>query len=208
MKLHLSSYRVPVPNALRQLLHRPFHETKAAIIPNAKDHNPTQERIKKLNELTNDLRHLGFKLNEVDLKQYADPQKLLEDLRRYHLVWVAGGNTFVLRQAMHDSGFDRIAHELLADGRTLYAGESAGAIVAGASLRGSETADDIQATETVVLDGLKLVNKIIAPHADSPDYPDYIVHMEKLYQRDDRLLKLNDNQAFIVDGSRHEVVTA
>jgi dipeptidase E len=107
---------------------------------------------------------------------------------------------------MKRSGFDEAIRKLLAEGK-VYGGDSAGAIVAGASLKGFELADDPERAQSVVWDGMGLVDQTIMPHADSPDFTAATEEVIKNYPTED-LIILNDNQAFVVDGERQEIVAA
>lgn len=198
MKLYLSSYRVPKPQELFELLLKPPAGCRVAIIPNAKDYKLPDERKLKLDELTADLQKLGLESDVVDLRDFSEGEAVYEALYPYDALWVAGGNTFVLRYEMRRSGFDSIIVKLLHAG-LVYCGESAGAIVAGPTLRGSEVADEPELAKEIIWEGLGLTDKIIAPHADSLDFPGYIDHMKNLYKDSDQVVYLNDDQAFVVN---------
>lgn len=207
MKLYLSSYRIPTPGDLETLLSKPFKACRAVIISNAKDYQPLAERAQKTDELTKYITTFGFNVDAADLRDYDSSQRLLDDLKEYDLIWVAGGNTYVLRQEMQRSGFDLIIKELLVGG-CVYGGESAGAIVAGVSLRGFEIADDPALADKTILGGLGLTDKIIAPHMDNSDFYEYTKHIKEHYAGDDRAVYLNDNQALVVNGNSQTVVTS
>lgn len=168
------------------------------IIPNAKDYKLPHERAAKLDELATDLENLGFGVDTTDLRDYDDTSLLYDHLKTADVIWAAGGNSFMLRSEMRRSGFDSVINQLLDDGK-VYCGESAGAIVAGLTLQGSEVGDDPELADQIIWEGLGLTNRIIAPHADSPDFLEYINHMKKLYKDNERVLYLNDNQAFVVN---------
>ena len=93
-------------------------------------------------------------------------------LLRHRIVWATGGNAFLLRRAMLESGFDALVRDLLGEG-LIYGGWSAGACVAGASLRpiGLMDVPDVTAagygTGGPVWEGLGLVPFTIIPHHDS-----------------------------------------
>lgn len=161
MKLYLSSYRVPHPEKLFALLDKVPEETKGVIVTNAKEKRTPEERALKLSELQNDLSAIGLK-NTVGI----DLRDGIPQLGQYDYVFAAGGNTFDLRRAMLETGFDEKIRDYLGNGG-VYVGESAGAIVAGPSLRGFEMMDD--KPENPIWDGMALVDTIIVPHNDSAD---------------------------------------
>jgi len=206
VKLYLSSYRIPTPGDLENLLDKSFKDCRTVIISNAKDYNPPAESAQKINELNAYMANLGFSADIADLRDYDDSQRLLEDLTVYDLIWVAGGNTYVLRREMQRSGFDLVVRDLIGGG-CIYGGESAGAIVAGASLQGFEVADDSSLTDETIWEGLSLTDKIIAPHMDSPDLYEYTEHIKKFYAGDERIVYLDNNQALVVNRGSQSIVT-
>lgn len=92
---------------------------------------------------TSKLKTLGFTVRPLDLRDYfGRPQPMAETLAVLDLVWVNGGNAFVLRRAMQRSGFDVALRAALANDELVYAGFSAAAVVLPASLRGLDLVDD------------------------------------------------------------------
>ncbi|NUS95402.1 MAG: type 1 glutamine amidotransferase-like domain-containing protein [Nocardia sp.] len=124
------------------------------------------------------LRNLGFRPEEVDLREYTGcTAELRRRLAQFPVVWVRGGNTFVLRAQFARSGADRIIPELLAADALLYAGYSAGACVLSPDLTGLETADDPAEVRPAcgiepIWDGLGVVDRPIVPHLGSPTDPE------------------------------------
>lgn len=206
MKLYLSSYRVPTPSDLFDLFPNPPDRIKTAIIPNGKDYELPHERGVKLDELVNDLEKLGPSTEIVDLRDHDDSAQVYESLKDFDFIWVAGGNCFVLRSEMRRSGFDKIIEKLLGEGK-VYGGESAGAVVAGLTLQGTEVADEPELADQIIWEGLALTSRIISPHADNFDFPEYTNHMRKLYAGEGRVLYLNDNQAFVINDGNERVTT-
>jgi len=207
MKLYLSSYRIPDLSALVELVGKQPSATQVAIIPNAEDYFAPRARRVKTREIEDVLRQLGFKVQVVDLHEYKNAAKLGQKLYQFDLLWVMGGNTFCLREAMARSGFDKIIAEVLRQG-VVYAGESAGACVAGTDLHGIELADNPEFAETVVWEGLNLTPHYLVPHADNPKYGPIMASLMASRQPDPSLVVLNDNQAFVVEGKTTRVVTA
>ncbi|MBL8555211.1 MAG: Type 1 glutamine amidotransferase-like domain-containing protein, partial [Phenylobacterium sp.] len=112
----------------------------------------------------------GLDAYDLDLRAYfGRPRDLLAELERTRLVWAVGGNAFLLRRAMRQSGFDALAPGLIWAERLVYGGWSAGACVAAPSLRGLELMDDpaVQADgydPEPVWEGLGLIDAAIVPH--------------------------------------------
>lgn len=207
MKLYLSSYRIPIPAMLFELVGKAPGDIRMALIPNAKDYKTLEEYELSMNDAIRAFKDLGLESKVIDLRRFSDDKTVYEALKDYDLIWGNGGNTFILRYEMRRSGFDRAIKRLLADG-IVYGGESAGAIVMGASLEGIELADDPMLAPEIIYEGLGLVNVMIVPHADSPDpafqerVPDILkMHGDKPYT----VIPLNDDQVLVVDGDRQEL---
>ena len=139
MRLYLSSYRLgSEPERLQKLVER---RGRAGLIFNARD--VYENRARDYERDADDLRSLDFETEELDLRAYfGDPTALQSHLATYDLLWVAGGNSFVLARAMNRSGFPDAAADLVRDDRVVYAGYSAGACVTGPDLNGMHLMDD------------------------------------------------------------------
>ncbi len=204
MKLYLTSYRIPAFEALQELIGK--NKPSVGIIPNAKDYLANRARDVKIRDITTYLEEQGFKAGTVDLREYSDPVTLEKDLKQYDALWVGGGNTFCLRYEMKRSGFDKIITPLIKKG-LIYCGESAGACVAGTTLKGLETADNPEFAEEVIWEGLSLVPYIILPHADNLSFAEDNQYALQMHAGDRSLLKLNDDQAALIDGEELEILT-
>lgn len=115
----------------------------------------------------------GFDPALIDLRRFfGRTADLAHVLRRYRLIFAVGGNSFLLRRAMRDSGFDAIIGDLLGEG-IVYGGFSAGACVMGDDMRAIAIMDapDERApgylTDDPIQTGLGLVPFAIIPHVDS-----------------------------------------
>ncbi len=206
MKLYLSSYRIPTPEDLFKLVGKNPEDIKVAHIPNAKDYYAERARNFKINVVSSFMQEVGLKPDVIDLNIY-NQEKLKLELQKYDLIWVAGGNTFCLRDAMERSGFDRLLPELLESG-IVYGGDSAGAIVVGPTLKGTETADEPEFSENIIWEGLDIIPTIIIPHADNESLKTALIPMLEMYNDNPEAIVLNDNQAYIVDGSKKMVVSS
>lgn len=171
MKLYLSSFKL---GEKAQELPSLFGENKkVGFIPNACD-NIDPKNIQELdNEVINQLQNLGLTVEYLDLKEYfGETQKLREKIDTLGGVFVRGGNTFILRQAMKLSGFDIIFNEKKQDKDFVYAGYSAGICVLAPNFKALKQVDDPtdhpypQLQETI-WKGLKLFDYIILPHYKS-----------------------------------------
>ena len=85
------------------------------------------------------------------------------------MLWVLGGNAFLLRKAMHLSGLDQLIHGKVDDEHFLYGGYSAGICVLSPSLRGIHLADEPEAKSSgyehpTIWEGLGVIDYYIVPH--------------------------------------------
>ncbi len=202
MRLYLSSYRVG--NQPEQL--RAFTEGRVlAFIPNAMDHVDAVAREKSNAAALEEVRRVGIDVEQLDLRLYFERQDALRiELARFGGVWVRGDNTFVLRQAMHLSGFDEIVTSKT-DTDFLYAGYSAGVCVLAPRLDGLQQVDDPKAhpysNSDVIWEGLELLDYLILPHykSDHPESNDIDKEVEYCRREGIRFRTLRDGEVITMD---------
>jgi len=177
MKYYLSSYKFG--NQIDKLKSMTPANRKIGHIVNSKDFTDADpiRRQRHQTEEIEQLNQIGFIAEPLDLKDYFYKEDALRaKLNSLGGVWISGGNTFVLRQAMRLSGFDNIIHDLAKRADFLYAGYSAGVCVLSTSLKSLHIVDkpydfpypDI--TEPI-WDGLGFFDYDFMPHYDS-DHPE------------------------------------
>ncbi len=209
MKLHLSSYYLG--NRPEELAGLVGANKKAGIIMNAGDIYGDAKRPAYLADEVEKLKALGLSAEELDLRDYfsgSDSSILRTKLESYGLVWVMGGNSFVLRTAMKMSGFDQIVKELVNSDRLVYGGFSAGSVVATRTLKGIELVDDPAQIppgydREMTWDGLGFVDFSIAPHYQS-DHPESAAIEKVVRYFKDRQMPykaLHDGEALVVNGT-------
>ena len=200
MKLYLSSYQVPNTAAMIGLVGKPFSNMKIGLVSNAKDYYIERARKIKVENEIEYFRSLGVqKLTEIDLRDYNNSEEITERIKDMDLVWVMGGNTFMLRYEMKRSGFDSAVREAIAEG-VVYGGNSAGAVVAGNSLKGIEHGDESAFAEEVHWDGLNLTDHFILPHVGNNMYDKLSEQAREAHKDDDTIIELQDNQALVING--------
>jgi dipeptidase E len=176
MRLYLSSFRMgDQSECLLELVDR---DRPAAVIANAIDDASPEGRKEGVQRELDDLSELGFETHELDLRAHFEaPRQIAAELSAYGLVWLRGGNVFLLRYALAASGADAALVELLRDDALVYGGYSAGPCVLGPSLRAFELVDDPGAVGAAYgaeprWDGLEVLDYVIVPHVDSPEHPE------------------------------------
>lgn len=107
--------------------------------------------------------------------------ELYEYLKNYNSFYVIDGNTFVLRQAMKLSGFDKFLIDKKDNPNYLYAGFSAGICVLANDLYGIHLVDeaekDLYNYGETIWKGVGLIDYMSVPHYDTSDYPE----LSKMY---------------------------
>lgn len=202
MRLYLSSFRVGARAA--KLLELVDGRT-IGFIPNAMDHVAPAARAASNVRSRADLTSLGIALVELDLREFfGDPLGLAQALHSIGGVWVRGGNTFVLRQAMRLSGFDVFLRER-APTNFLYGGYSAGACVLAPRLEGLQQVDDPSAQpypgSDVIWEGVGILDYLILPHYQS-DHPESAsIELEAAYCRahDIAFVPLRDGEVVVTE---------
>jgi dipeptidase E len=214
MRLYLSSF--DLGDRPDQLVALTGPASRAAIIVNALD-NRSDARARFLKEQTGKLNRLSFSVLELDLRSYfGQADKLKSLLRDIDVVWVNGGNAFILRRAMKQSGFDTIIKNAVARDGIVYAGFSAAAVIASDSLRGLELVDDPYDVPAgydgeIVWDGLGFVPYALVVHFKSNHPESQAVDREIAFYesngvpyrtlKDGQVLIIRDHQERIVGGS-------
>ncbi len=172
MRLYLSSYRFG-EFAADLVAMAGGAGARVAVISNALDFLPTSARdhyARTVYSLPRAFADLGLEAAPLDLRHHFGRRDgVAAALEGVSLVWVTGGNAFLLRRAMKQSGFDDLIRRRLAEDALAYGGDSAGAVVCGPSLAGIEAMDpaDVLAEgypAEVEWAGLGLIDSHIVPH--------------------------------------------
>jgi dipeptidase E len=211
MRLYLSSFRNGnQPDELIKLL---AGRTRTALIANAIDFNTPEERQHKVNDEIARLSLLGLKAEDVDLRNYFGKDKeLATKLAGFDLVWVRGGNTFILRRACAQSGADTIIKELLEKDQIVYGGYSAGIDLISADLHGIELVDDPHVIpdnyeSDIIWEGLGILPYTVNAHykSDHPESADIDKAIEYMIEHHVPFMALRDGEAIVIDGKNQMI---
>ncbi|MEM5015535.1 Type 1 glutamine amidotransferase-like domain-containing protein [Metabacillus indicus] len=208
MKFYLSSSKIG--NEEQKLIDITKNgNKKVAYINNALDFATDLERKNKSDSMDiSELQRIGFTVDILDLKKFFHNQEgLKEKLHEYDVLWVRGGNTFVLAQAMRLSGFDEIVKNFHKDNRDiLYGGYSAGVCILGPTLKGIHLADDPSQKPfgeeyQTIWDGLHILEYAIAPHykSDHPESEDIDKSIEYMIDNKIPFKALKDGEVIIIE---------
>lgn len=208
MKLYLSSYKFG--NYTEELVKLGSNKKRVGVIMNAVDWSDDKERVtKSLNDQIDVLKSLGFEPEQIDLRNYFDKkEELKKHLTNFGMVWVYGGNTFVLKRAYEQSGFGETIKNMILKDEIVYAGFSAGVVILSKSLKGLEIVDDPQIVpegykSDFSWDGLGLLDYHVAvhhksDHAESPAIEEEIKYCEK---NNIPCEKIKDGEVIVVNGA-------
>lgn len=215
MRLYLSSYRLGnKPEELVRLVGQ--GNKRVAVIGNASDFYPnTTERPQKILREINSLNELGFKAEELDLRNYFNKQDELQKVvSQFGAVWVKGGNALILQRAFEQSGFNKIIKDLVNENKIVYAGYSAGICVIAPILKGVELVDDMDIVpdgykKDFKWEGVNLINYNVAMHYRSNHSESEAVEKEVAYLKANNLSykTLRDGEVIVVDGDKETVFT-
>ncbi len=212
MKFYLSSYKFG--SDMEDFIRLLPSNRKMAYIPNAGDPYPnglTREhdrmRIREMQQLLDDL-DLGITIELFDLRNYFGRREdLYDDLAQYGIIWVRGGNVYVLQKAMERVNFGSVLRRLMDEERDmLYAGYSAGVCILAPSLEGIHLMDDLShdmyGNLEIDAPGLGILDYLVIPHYDSPGHPE--THMAPdciAYMEESNLpyRKLRDGEVIILE---------
>lgn len=208
MKFYLSSFKIGnEEKKLKELTEN--GNKKIAYINNALDFAADLERKNKSDAADiADLQRIGFTVDILDLKKYFNSHGgLKEKLDQYDVIWVRGGNTFVLAQAMRLSGFDEIIKQYYKQKRDiLYGGYSAGCCILGPTLKGIHLADDPEQKpygeeHQTIWEGLHILDYAIAPHykSDHKESDDMDRAIEYMIENKILFKALKDGEVIVVE---------
>lgn len=212
MRLFLSSQHLGnQPEEFAKLLKG---KARVAFINNAADRHPEETKAERFLLRKAELKAIGLEVSLLDLRKFFDKkEELAQELEKYDAVYIAGGNTFVLRRAMFDSGFDEIIVELLKEDKIVYGGWSAGSCVAAPTLIGVELMDYPDEVQKVygkdpVWEGLNLVPYSIVPHYQSNHEEKELADLAvQFFTKENIPFKtLRDGQVIIVDGGEERMI--
>jgi len=208
MKMYLSSYRLG--NNPEKLVRLIGPNKKIAVIPNALDFSTDiPRRNEGVQREIDDLNKLGLQAEEIDLRNYFNKSRELEQkLSEYGALWVRGGNTFVLRRAFKESGLDEWLKRQKDNKELVYAGYSAGVCILSPTLKGLEIVDDPVITaegypKETLWDGLGLIDFAFAPHFESPGHPETEAvgrEVERYKKEGVKYRALHDGEAIVIEG--------
>lgn len=200
MKLYLTSLKL---TGLTQLLDKKPFDTKVLFIPTAANVYEDKWFMEADRQWFVENK---FQLTEFDLVNKSRPE-VTQALSAVDLVYLSGGNSFYLLQHIRSSGFDRVIQAQLKRG-LVYAGGSAGAVVAGMSIEISKEFDDLnQAADLTDFNGMQLINLSILPHYGNQKYQKLFAKaLASVSLESGPIITLTDHQALVVNDNHYQII--
>ncbi|MDD5639211.1 MAG: Type 1 glutamine amidotransferase-like domain-containing protein [Candidatus Pacebacteria bacterium] len=137
-------------------------------------------------------------IGAVDIDIFELKDKKFDTIKKYDVVYVCGGNTFVYLDRIKKTGLDKFIINSVRSNRSIYMGVSAGSIVAGHNieLAGWGDSGDVNEIGLIDLKGLGLIDMLVFPH--------YLVQEEKMLKEFEKknkcqITRLSDNQAVFIN---------
>ncbi len=202
MKLFLSSKGFLTRSQFQYLVGKKYEQAHVGVIMNAVDWRTPAQRQIRYRKIKKLFRKLRIEPDILDLRTFYDrpTRDLIKRLRQFDIVWVRGGNCFFLRYVMKRSGFDQAIKSALRSG-LVYAGESAGALVVGPTLKYIDQIDELSTAPRVIWRGIHLTQTMPLPHWG---YRPYHHALKRAYialvKEHIKVVKLPDGEALLVTG--------
>lgn len=178
------------------LVGKPPSDIRVALIPTAGYPLIKQEYILAA---INVFGGYGMAVEIVDLKE-KDERTLGDKLATADAIYVNGGNTYWLLHWVRKSGFGKVIHQLLDQGK-VYVGVSAGTIIACPDIR--EIGDSENVTGMEDTSGLGLVEFAISPHYSADDPRDLSSRSKTIAYP---FVAIPDSQVILVNGDEVRII--
>jgi dipeptidase E len=142
----------------------------------------------------------GFKVVRVDLNSYKG------NFSEFQIIHFCGGHTRYLLSKLHKLSVFETIKSIVSEGNIIYTGTSAGSMIVAPSLFGVGRLDDDIDENFSKQDqmGLGLVDFLILPHFQNPEFVDINYESIKSTNYPHPLIFLNDNQAVYVNNTTCE----
>lgn len=143
----------------------------------------------------NMLKSLWWKLIQIDLREVKN-EDLFDEISKCDILYVSWWNTRYFKKLADESWFQKIVDELIIKWKIIYISTSAWSCVMWNSIKYLDPGN------FKIEQGYWIVNAMILPHRWSDDFKEeYKETMDKIYDDNQNVISLNDNQAIFVDNN-------
>jgi dipeptidase E len=149
-----------------------------------------------------ELEEVGIPVGNItDLE--LDHLVIFEELKRYDVVFVDGGNTFYLLEKVQSSGFDEAIKQYLTEDLGVYVGVSAGSIIMGPDIGFVGPWDDERKANLKETKALGYTKEAYSPHYTDEEKG----KLEECRAKADySIIELRDGQAVVIDGGEQKII--
>ena len=215
MRLFLASSELGnYANRLRSLA---GSNRRVLVVRNARDYRTEDYAANVLGDKMALFAQAGFDPQVIDLRLFFGRTEELEGyLEQYDpgVIYCLGGNPFFLNAALRQSGLDKIIHRALFNDAVVYAGESAGTMVAAKNLapyiRGEDRMPEVTKElygKKAPLDALGLVDFYPICHAYREDHAQKTdIYRRNIANYGGKAVLLDDTDVVVVDGRKIQVL--
>ncbi|MEM9469263.1 MAG: Type 1 glutamine amidotransferase-like domain-containing protein [Pseudomonadota bacterium] len=147
----------------------------------------------------NAIKPLVKNMSEFDI-QGKSHEELVSALEGIDILYVTGGNTYVLLEAMNNIDFKKALLTFLESGG-VYLGSSAGSIVMCPDINFIREMDEPKKARLETTKGLGLIDFAIMPHINQPKFNDIFVKTLEGSNKDKTIIGLRDDQALWVENN-------
>ena len=201
--LFLASSFTDVPECFEQFNHSISYPKTVSFIPTASKTEKVDFYVEAAKYL---LQKMGFVIDELDIAT-ASYDEIKHKLETNDFIYVTGGNTFYLLQALKESGADAIITQQIHAGKP-YIGESAGSIVLANDISYINEMDDKAAAPTLAnTQGLGIIEVYPLPHYRSTPFSEQVETILLDYQLKLDLVPITNTQVIVIKGEYIQVLT-
>lgn len=151
------------------------------------------------------LQQLGYQVSTLDLI-HVSRRVAIERINQASTLYIAGGNTFFLLQAIQEKELSLFLKERAKQGM-VYIGESAGAMIASKDVTYSQYLDSRKMGPKVINDtALGLIPFYLIPHYYEKPYSDGCRKIEEKYGNKCKIVGINNNECLIYNGSDYTIL--
>jgi dipeptidase E len=204
MRILLTSNGFPegaatITNKLFELVGKQPTDIKVAFIPTASV--VEEDRSFMVNGRAR-LEVIGIPAENINNLELDHPITV-DELKKFDVIFLDGGNTFYLLEKMRESGFDQAIAKYISQDFGVFVGSSAGSIVMGPDIAFAEPWDDKTKGHLENTKGLGYTKEAYSPHY-SKEKDDII--LEQLSNIGYKINPLYDGEAVLVDGTGEKII--
>ncbi|MEN9389951.1 MAG: hypothetical protein RLZZ283_51 [Candidatus Parcubacteria bacterium] len=178
---------------------KPVAQIRVMFIPTASAIEPDRSFMHESRQTYLDMGILPAHIVDVELS----PALTVNELAKFDVIHVDGGNTFYLMQKIKETGFENAIKEYLRRGLGVYVGMSAGTIVAGPDIEIATPFDDSSRAQLKSTVGMRLVPTAYSPHFQRKDISQIKPYIDK---RAYPIRTLKDGEGVVSDGVTERVI--